>query len=159
MTVDTHGVSLHPDQHAIAATPFTPNIVFIADDGGIWRLNGSFSDASSQCASRGLTGTDLTECQAWLSKVPTTTATMNGGLGTLQYQSLSFNPNATNDIMGGTQDNGTHAFNSGSWFVTVFGGGGQSGIDAANPNVRMHTYSNDPGPSQVDVDFPDRHST
>src|SRR5437867_355142 len=43
MTIDTHGVSLHPDQHAIATTPFNPNIVFIADDGGLWRLNGSFA--------------------------------------------------------------------------------------------------------------------
>src|SRR5438477_2373839 len=159
MTIDTNGVSLHPDQHAIATTPFNPNIVFIADDGGIWRLNGSFSDASSQCASRNLTGTDLTECQAWLSKVPTTIGTMNNGLGTLQYQSLSFNPNATNDIMGGTQDNGTHAFNSGSWFVTVFGDGGQSGIDVGNPNVRMHTYFNAPGLSQVDVNFRGTHQT
>src|SRR5438093_5010790 len=67
MTIDTHGVSLHPDQHAIATTPFNPNIVFIADDGGIWRLNGSFSDVSSQCSSRGLTRADLTDCQHWLS--------------------------------------------------------------------------------------------
>src|SRR5439155_1325942 len=48
MTIDTQGVSLHPDQHAIAATPFNPNIVFIANDGGLWRLNGSFSNVSSQ---------------------------------------------------------------------------------------------------------------
>ena len=159
MTIDTHGVSLHPDQHAIATTPFNPNIVFIADDGGLWRLNGSFTDASSQCSSRGLTGADLTDCQHWLSKVPTTTATMNAGLGTLQYQSLSFNPNATNDIMGGTQDNGTHAFNSGSWFVTVFGDGGQSGIDVGNPNVGMHTYFSAPGLSQIDVNFRGRAQT
>src|SRR6184192_497467 len=159
MTIDTNGVSLHPDQHAIAATPFNPDIVFIADDGGIWRLNGTFSNQSSQCASRSLTGTDLTECQAWLSKVPTTIGTMNNGLGTLQYQSLSFNPNATNDIMGGTQDNGTHAFNSGSWFVTVFGDGGQSGIDVGNPNVGMHTYFSAPGLSQIDVNFRGRAQT
>ncbi len=159
MTIDTNGVSLHPDQHAIATTPFDPNIVFIADDGGIWRLNGTFSNRSSQCASRNLTGTDLTECQAWLSKVPTTIGTMNNGLGTLQYQSLSFNPNATNDIMGGTQDNGTHAFNSGSWFVTVFGDGGQSGIDVGNPNVGMHTYFSAPGLSQIDVNFRGRAQT
>jgi len=152
MTIDTNGVSLHPDQHAIAATTFNPNIVFIADDGGLWRLNGSFSDVSSQCASRGLSGADLTDCQHWLSKVPTTTATMNSGLATLQYQSLSINvQNPLNEIMGGTQDNGTHAFNSGSWFVTVFGDGGQSGINVGNPNVRMHTYFNAPGLSQVEV--------
>src|SRR5947208_2846792 len=135
MTIDTQRVSLHPDQHAIASTPFNPNIVFIANDGGVWRLNGSFTDVSSQCASRGLSGNNLIDCNSWLSKVPTTIATMNRGLGTLQYQSLSVNvQNALNDLLGGTQDNGTHAINGkGNAFVTIFGDGGQSGISAFNP--------------------------
>src|SRR5437870_2280811 len=74
MTIDTNGVSLHPDQHSIASTPFNPDIVFIANDGGLWRLNGSFSNVSSQgqCSARGLTGANLTDCVNWLSKVPTT---------------------------------------------------------------------------------------
>src|SRR5207249_907845 len=67
MTIDTQGVSLHPDQHAIAATPFNPNIVFIANDGGVWRLDGSFTDVHSQCASRGITGNNLIACNSWLS--------------------------------------------------------------------------------------------
>jgi hypothetical protein len=150
MTIDTHGVSLHPDQHAIATTPFDPNRVFIANDGGVWRLNGSFSNVSSQCSSRGLSGADLTDCNSWLSAVPTTISTLNNGLGTLQYQSLSVNvQNPLNDIMGGTQDNGTHAFSSGSWFVTIFGDGGQSGIDPLNANNRFHTFFD----AQIDVNF------
>jgi len=157
MTIDTNGVSLHPDQHAIASTPFNPNIAFIANDGGIWRLNGSFSNVSSQCASRGLTGNNLIDCTHWLSKVPTTISTMNRGLGTLQFQSLAVNvQNPLNDIMGGLQDNGTQAFNgsgNGSWFVTIFGDGGQSGINIGNPNVRMHTFFNQRGASQIDVTF------
>jgi hypothetical protein len=145
MTIDTTGVSLHPDQHAIASTPFNPDIVFIANDGGIWRLNGSFSDASSQCASRTAPGPDRTDCLSWLSKVPTTISTENRGLATLQYQSLSVNPqDPLNDLMGGTQDNGTHAINgkNGSAFVTIFGDGGQSGISPFNPNIRFHTFFN-----------------
>ncbi len=154
MTVDTNGVSLHPDQHAIAATPSNPNIVFIADDGGLWRLDGSFSNVSSQCSSRGLKGADLVDCQHWLSKVPTTITSLNGGLSTLQFQSLSVNvKDPLNDIMGGTQDNGTQARHSGSWFVTIFGDGGQSGINVGNPNVRMHTFFCAPGLAQVDVNF------
>lgn len=159
MTIDTLGVSLHPDQHAIAATPLDPNIVFIANDGGLWRLNGSFTNVSSQCASRGITGNNLVDCTSWLSKVPTTISSLNRGLGTLQYQSLSVNvQNPLNDIMGGTQDNGTHAFGSKSngngqgnsnWFVTIFGDGGQSAIDVGNPNVRMHTFFSD----QSDINF------
>jgi len=163
MTIDTQGVSLHPDQHAIAATPLDPNVVFIANDGGLWRLNGTFSDVSSQCSGRGLLGNNLIDCTSWLSKVPTTISSLNGGLGTLQYQSLSVNvQNPRNDIMGGTQDNGTHAFTSKSsgngqgnanWFVTIFGDGGQSGIDVGNPNVRMHTFFSAQFVVQGDMNF------
>jgi hypothetical protein len=150
MTIDTHGVSLHPDEHAIAATPFNPNIVFIGNDGGFWRLSGSFADASGNCTSRGLTGADATDCANWLSAVPTTIFTMNKGLATLQFQSLSVNvQNPFNDIMGGTQDNGTQAFNTGNWFVTIFGDGGQSGIDPAVSNNRFHTFFD----AQIDVNF------
>jgi len=163
MTVDSQGVSLHPDQHAIASTPNNPNIVFIGDDGGIFRLNGSFSDISGQCASRGLSGNNLIDCTHWLSKVPTTLSPLNNGLSTLQFQSLSVNTQAPRiDIMGGTQDNGTQAMNSKgqgngqgntSWFVSIFGDGGQSGIDISNPNVRMHTFFCAPGLAQNDVNF------
>ncbi len=142
MTIDSsHNLSRHPDQHAIAATPFNPNIVFNADDGGVWRLNGSFTNASSQCDTRGLTGTDLTDCHMWLSKIPTSIKTLNNGLGTLQYQSLSVNVQSPlDDLLGGTQDNGTHAFSSGSWSVSVFGDGGQSGINPFHSNIRFHNY-------------------
>jgi hypothetical protein len=157
MTIDTNGVSLHPDQHAIASTPFNPDIVFIGNDGGIWRLNGSFSDVHSECASRGLTGNNLIDCNSWLSRVPTTISSMNRNLGTLQFQSVSLNvQNPLNDIMGGLQDNGTQAYNGhghGSWFVTIFGDGGQSGINVASPNIRMHTFFNQLGASQIDVNF------
>jgi len=159
MTIDTQGVSLHPDQHAFATTPSNPNVVYIANDGGMWRLNGSFADVSSQCSSRNLTGANLTDCTNWLSKVPTTISTLNRGLGTLQYQSLSVNPqDPLNDIMGGTQDNGTHAFTSRSngngkgnanWFVTIFGDGGQSGVSPSNASKRFHTFFD----AQIDMNF------
>jgi hypothetical protein len=149
MTIDTNGVSRHPDQHTIASVPGNPNIVFNGDDGGIWRLDGAFSNRSSHCSSRGLTGADLTDCTNWLSKVPTTISTMNQGLGTLQYQSLSVNVNATNDIMGGTQDNGTHGLSSGNWAVKIFGDGGQSGVDPVVQTNRFHTFFD----AQIDVNF------
>ncbi len=159
MTIDTQGVSLHPDEHAIAAIPLNPNIVFIANDGGLWRLDGSFSDVSGQCSGRGLSPNNLIDCTSWLSKVPTTISSLNGGLGTLQYQSLSVNAqDPLNDIMGGTQDNGTHAFTSksngngkgnASWFVTIFGDGGQSGISPSNSNKRFHTFFD----AQIDMNF------
>lgn len=159
MTIDSQGVSLHPDQHVIAATPLNPNIVFIGNDGGVWRLNGSFTDMSSDCASRPVAGNNLIDCTNWLSKVPTTISAINGGLGTLQYQSLSVSAqDPLNQIMGGTQDNGTHAFFSKSggtgkgnsnWFVTIFGDGGQSGISWANAAKRFHTFFD----AQIDMSF------
>ncbi len=159
MTIDTHGVSRHPDQHAMAAPPFNPDILFTADDGGVWRTNPGFSDVSAECAARGVSGASLISCTGWLSKVPTTISSLNVGLGTLQYQSLSVNAqNGLADVMGGTQDNGTHAWESkgrgngkgnSNWFVTIFGDGGQSGIDVGNPDIRMHTFF---GP-QGDINF------
>jgi hypothetical protein len=150
MTIDTHGVSRHPDQHAMAATPFNPNILFNGDDGGIWRLDGSFTNASIQCNSRGLTAPDLTDCHQWLLKIPTSITTLNDRLETLQYQSLSLDPNAPlSTLLGGTPDNGTHAFENGNWFVTVFGDGGQSGISKFNSLIRFHNYTG----ASPDVNF------
>jgi hypothetical protein len=164
MTVANTGVSIHPDQHALATVPGKPNTLFIADDGGLWRVNGDsagFTNASSECASRSsiTTAKDLIDCQAWLSKIPKSITSMNKGLETLQFQSLSVNvKDPLHDIMGGTQDNGTQAsnptsFTPNSWFVTVFGDGGQSGVNVVNPNARMHTYFNAPGLSQIDINF------
>jgi hypothetical protein len=155
MTIDAQAnLSLHPDQHAFVATPNDPNVLFIGNDGGVWRLNGSFTDASSQCDTRGLSGADLKDCHLWLSKIPTKIASLNRGLATLQYQSLSINPQRPLiDIMGGTQDNGTHVFNPGDggpdWFVSVFGDGGQSGVNPFDPTKRFHTYFD----AQIDVNF------
>src|SRR4029453_10530714 len=140
-TTQSTGLSRHPDQHAMAAAPFGPNILINGDDGGIWRLNGSFTDASGVCSLRGLTGTDLTDCQMWLKKIPTTLTSLNDGLETLQYKSLSYDPrNPTGALLGGTQDNGTHLRSGGDWSVNVFGDGGQSGISAFNANTRFHNY-------------------
>lgn len=159
MTIDTQGVSLHPDQHYITANPSNPNIALIGNDGGVWRTGGSFADVSSQCASRTAPGPNRVDCMSWLSKVPATILTMNRGLGTLQYQSLSVNAQSPRtDIMGGTQDNGTHAMSSQgigngngntNWFVTIFGDGGQSGINGASPNTRFHTFFD----AQIDMTF------
>lgn len=159
MTRDTQSPaeSMHPDQHAIAFDSSNPNIGFFGSDGGLIRTSGSFTDASSQCSSRGLGATDLADCQAWLSAVPTELTALNDGLSTLQFQSASLNPqDPTGDVMGGTQDNGTWAGSltgngngAGKWFETINGDGGQSGVDAVNPNIRYHTYF---GP-QVDVNF------
>jgi hypothetical protein len=145
-------LGMHPDQHAIAFAPGNPNIGFFGSDGGVVRTSGDFVDASSDCTARGLSGTDLTDCQAWLAAIPTRIFSLNDGLVTLQFQSVTLNPqNPTTDVIGGTQDNGTWAWNgpADKWFETIGGDGGQSVIDVGNPNVRMHTFFSDQG----DVNF------
>ena len=158
MTNDTQSppLGMHPDQHAIAFIPGNPDIAIIGSDGGVVRTSGAFANASSSCNTRGLVEPQLSQCRKWLSAVPTQITSMNKGLATLQFQSLSINAkNPLGDIIGGTQDNGTWAFKGddegeeGSWFESVGGDGGLSGVDIANTNVRMHTYTGSDG----DVNF------
>ena len=78
---------------------------------------------------------------------------LNKGLQTLQFQSLSVNPANSKDIQGGTQDNGTFETTGSNvvWPQTIFGDGGLSGFDATNPHFRFHTYFS----QQVEVNFND----
>ena len=141
---------MHPDSHAIAAIPGT-NAAFFGGDGGLTRTSGRFADISSQCVARGLSGATLSLCQQLLSRVPTRLYSLNDGLSTLQFQSLSVNPYNANDLMGGTQDNGTMATDGTSllWPQIIYGDGGQSGWNAANPALRFNSYT---GPYS-DVNF------
>ena len=142
-------LGMHPDQHAIAFGA-DPGVAFLGSDGGVVRTNGQFVDASADCDKRGLSGQDLTNCKGWLKSIPKLIYSLNDGLATLQFQSLSINPNAPlNDLLGGTQDNGTWAFDGKNTFESVGGDGGQSGIDVGNANIRMHTYFD----AQPDVNF------
>jgi hypothetical protein len=147
MTNDTQNLGMHPDQHAIA---FAGDTTFVGSDGGLMRTSGAYVDASSQCDGRGLAGANLVDCKQWLSAIPTRLTSLNDGLSTLQFQSLSVNSHdPLRDIMGGTQDNGTWAFNGSKAFETVGGDGGQTGIERRNPSIRMHTYTG----GQLDVSF------
>src|SRR5207244_11764544 len=80
---------MHPDQHALAVSPTNPGLFFDGSDGGLVRSSGSFADISSQCTSRGLSGSDLTLCQQLLSRVPTYLYSLHKGLSTLKIQYLS----------------------------------------------------------------------
>src|SRR5438552_12647861 len=149
---DASHVGLHPDQHAFAVNPNNPNQFFEGSDGGLMRSNGTFTDISSRCDSRGgLSATELSRCKQLLSRAPTTWTSLNNGLQTLQFQSLSVNPANAKDVQGGTQDNGTFETTGSSvtWPQTIFGDGGLSGFDSTNPYFRFHTYFR----QQVDVNF------
>jgi len=93
-----------------------------------------------------------TTCERLLSSVPSSLTSLNVGLNTLQFYSLSFNPkHPARELLGGTQDNGTFLYTGSSdlWPQTIGGDGGQSGFNAANPDIRFHTYFI----QQVDVNF------
>jgi hypothetical protein len=119
------------------------NAAFFAGDGGLMRSSGRFANASSQCAGRGLTGADLTLCQQLLSRIPTHLYNLNDGLSTLQFQSVSVNPFDANNVMGGTQDNGTFQSTGSSnvWPQVIYGDGGQSGFNAVTPALRFNTFT------------------
>ena len=155
MTNDTQQppIGMHPDQHAIAFVPGNANIAFLGSDGGIVRTDGVYVNASADCANRGISGNDFVDCQNWLAAIPREIiSSTNAGVATLQFQSVSINPqDPRNDIIGGTQDNGTWAYNgrTGTWYESVGGDGGNSGINAVSPQVRMHSYFG----AQLDVNY------
>lgn len=157
MTMDStdpiHANGLHPDEHFIVVNPNNPNQFWESSDGGIMRSSGSFADVSGNCTPRGLSAVALARCQQLLSRVPTQLQSMNKGLSTLQFQSLSVSPFNTNIVQGGTQDNGTWQTtgNPNKWINTIFGDGGQSGFDVGNPHFRFHTFF----APQPDVNFSD----
>jgi len=135
---------LHPDHHALVVSPNNPYLFFNGSDGGVFRSSGEFSDESVRCNGRGLTEPGLSRCRQLLSRVPTKVVSLNDGLATLQFYSLSVDPSNANNIQGGTQDNGTFE-SAGSpviWRQTMWGDGGQSGFDAAVKTFRFHTYYN-----------------
>jgi len=142
---------IHPDQHFLVVNPNNPLQFWESSDGGTMRSSGQVTDISANCASRSLSGAVLTRCQQLLSRVPTRLTSINKGLTTLQFQSLSVNPFNVNDLQGGTQDNGTWEVTSNieKWVQTIFGDGGQSGFDIGNSSFRFHTYT---GP-EIDVNF------
>ena len=142
---------MHPDSHAIVEIPNTDAAIF-GSDGGVVRTTGVFSDISSQCSSpRGLTGTDLATCQQLLSAVPSHMYSLNKGLSTLQFQSLSVAADNPKHLQGGTQDNGTFETDGSAvvWPQIIYGDGGQSGFNVGNSALRFNTFTS----NASDVNF------
>jgi hypothetical protein len=167
MTMDAtdplHPNGLHPDQHALVTNPTNPFQFFEVNDGGVMRSSGAFANVSSWCDSRNMNvpptndpavvTARLSRCRQLLSRVPTGLVSLNRGLTTLQFQSLSVSPFNVIILQGGTQDNGTWQTpgNPVKWENTMIGDGGQSGFDAADSAFRFHTFFN----ATPDVNFSD----
>jgi photosystem II stability/assembly factor-like uncharacterized protein len=107
------GDSVHPDQHAIAFSPTDPNVVYVGNDGGIYRS----PDAGVK----------------WES--------LNKGLNITEFEFLAQHPLFENWLIGGTQDNGTVRYEGGEvWYHVEDGDGGDCGTNASNPYTCYHTF-------------------
>jgi len=141
-TADPGPNGIHPDQHALVVNPNNSGMFFEASDGGVIRSSGSFTDISSQCDSRPLSPPSLVACHNLLSSVPSHLYSLNKGLSTLQFSTLSIDPTNVKHLMGGTQDNGTfETYGSATtWPQIMYGDGGESGFDVTNPAIRFNQF-------------------
>jgi photosystem II stability/assembly factor-like uncharacterized protein len=105
--------SIHPDQHHITFSPTDPNVVYVGNDGGIYRSpNG---------------GTDWDP--------------LNKGLGITEFEYLAQHPQHEAYVLGGTQDNGTQRYEGEEvWYHVQDGDGGDCGLNAATPGTCYHTF-------------------
>ena len=106
------GDSVHPDQHHLAFDPSDPNVLYVCNDGGLFRSpNG---------------GTN------WQS--------LNPGLTITEFEFIIHMESEDNWLIGGTQDNGTlgNATN-GTWNQIALGDGGDCGADDAQ-GLCYHSY-------------------
>jgi photosystem II stability/assembly factor-like uncharacterized protein len=102
---------VHADQHAIAHAPSAPNVVYVGNDGGVYRS----TDYGATWAAR------------------------NTGLAVTQFYSGAVHPGA--DVFyGGTQDNGTLRSESDDFGEVLGGDGGPVVVDADDPDNLYFSY-------------------
>jgi photosystem II stability/assembly factor-like uncharacterized protein len=102
------GGEVHVDWHSIAIDPRNPDILYAGTDGGVFVSTDNGAN--------------------WVSR--------NAGLTVTQYYpGISSSPNGS-QVMGGSQDNGTHVF-TGSMFWNGFlgGDGGYTATNYSNPDI------------------------
>jgi hypothetical protein len=109
----TTGDSIHPDQHAIAFEPGTPNTVYIGCDGGLFRS-----------PDRGVT---------WVS--------CNNGLAITEFEYIAQNVGESQWLIGGTQDNGTERWTGDpAWTHVMDGDGGDCAVNRTDPAMVFAEY-------------------
>jgi hypothetical protein len=152
---DVYPVELHPDHHALVTNPSNWRQFFDVGDGGIVRSNGNFVDDSGDCSDPSVpkqyTGARLAFCQLVLSRVPERLEAINDGLRTLHFYQLAYNPNAPQEIAGGTQDNGSWETDGDrdTWVNTNIADGGHNNFDVADPSFRMTAWQ----VGQIQINF------
>jgi hypothetical protein len=107
------GESIHPDQHAIAFEPGNPNMIYIGNDGGLFRSPNR--------------GVNWVHC--------------NNGLVITEFEYHAQSLGTSRWLIGGTQDNGTERWTgSPIWDHIADGDGGDCGVNRTNPQTVFHTY-------------------
>lgn len=103
-------IPIHVDHHAFAFDPQDPSVIYVANDGGIYRS----ADAGA----------------TWSS--------LNTNLAITQfYPGISLHPTDASVALGGTQDNGTLLYSGTTVWQQLFGGdGGYTAFDPTTPSTR-----------------------
>jgi photosystem II stability/assembly factor-like uncharacterized protein len=105
---------MHVDQHCATFYTKNPNIIYVGNDGGIYRTD----DLGS----------------IWRA--------INNNLQVTQFYSLEIDDTQNNRNVGGTQDNGTQGNkNTDSWSILVGGDGFRVALDLANPSILYGCYT------------------
>lgn len=113
LSAKTSGDSIHPDQHAIAFHPTDANVIFIGNDGGIYRS-----------PNRGINWTSL-----------------NNGLAITEFEYIAQDLGTSRWVMGGTQDNGTNRYRGSPVFDHIADGdGGDCAVNTIDPNIVFHSF-------------------
>ena len=113
ISAKSSGDSIHPDQHAIAFSPTDPNVVYVGNDGGIYRS----PDGGVR----------------WQS--------LNKGLNITEFEFLTQHPRFETWLLGGLQDNGTARYEGEEvWYQVGEGDGGDCGTNNASPYICYHTF-------------------
>lgn len=100
---------IHVDQHILVFDPSNPNVLYVGNDGGIYKTTSGGS--------------------SW--------ETLNTNLSITQfYSGISLHPTNPNIAMGGTQDNGTLGYTgTADWRKFMGADGGYTAIDFNNPST------------------------
>jgi hypothetical protein len=107
------GDSIHPDQHAIAFDPVTPDTIYVGCDGGLF-----------QSPNRGTNWTSL-----------------NRGLAITEIEYLDHDIGSSRYLLAGTQDNGSIRYTgSAVWEHAADGDGGDCSVGTVVPTTVFHSF-------------------
>jgi len=107
------GDSIHPDQHAIAFDPVTPDTIYVGCDGGLF-----------QSPNRGTNWTSL-----------------NRGLAITEVEYLDHDIGSSRYLLAGTQDNGSIRYTgSAVWEHAADGDGGDCSVGTVVPTTVFHSF-------------------